>query len=178
MPIVKEILGNSWRNVGVIPRGTKGQIMAITDYNLMLTSLEFWKNFNSQFVLITHIDSVIFKPADDWAFEYDLVGAPWRWNAVGNGGYTLRNVSVMKSTVQQFNYSHEFSNSKQPEDVWFHDHLKKLPSVDLAMEFAVEEVINTNNIVPTGGHQLFKFVKEFLQSGNAFRLLQRFCNPI
>jgi hypothetical protein len=177
VPIVEEILGNSWKNVRVIPRGNKGQIMAITDYNLMLTSLEFWDNFDSQFVLITHIDSVLFRPVDDWAFEYDLVGAPWPSGEVGNGGYTLRNVSVMKTTVQQFSYSHEFSNATKPEDLWIHDHLKKLPSVDLALQFSVEQYTKPN-IVPTGGHQLFLKNETFISTGNAFRLLQRFCNPI
>lgn len=177
LPIVQEILKNSWTNVRVIAQGNKGQNMAIPDYNTMLTSPSFWNLFNSKFVLITHIDSVIFRPVDDWVYEYDLVGAPWPQGGVGNGGYTLRNVEVMKSTVEKFKYLVEFPDAKKPEDLWYHDRLKNLPKDHLALQFSVEQYTKSN-IVPTGGHQLFKKGDTFIHTGEAFRLLQRYCDPI
>lgn len=175
--LVYEILNNKWQNVRVISRGERGQNLGIPDYNNMLTSLEFWNHFDSKFVLITHIDSVIFRPVDDWAFDYPLVGAPWPQGGVGNGGYTLRNVAVMKFTVNNISYAIQSPDAKFPEDVWFSQHLQNLPTDDRALEFSVE-MFTKNNVVPTGGHQLFKKLDTFVNSGDAFRLLQKFCDPI
>jgi len=175
---VKEILGDEWRNVRIIPVAKTGQKMKIENYNMLLTNLEFWSLFRSRFILITHIDSVLFRPLDDWMYDYDLIGAPWSLVQsgkpnVGNGGYTLRNVTCMQDTLQKFNYSAEYPDYSYPEDMWWQEKLDNLPSELKALEFAAENYV-AENFIPTGAHQLSLKWRSMVKLSKAFRLLQQY----
>jgi hypothetical protein len=123
---VTAIIDDQWSNVRIINGTESGKTFGVAEYNKMLTSREFWNNFNSRFVLITHIDSAIFRKLDDWMYDYGMIGASWGdWEPspngkprVGNGGYTLRHVDSMKSVLQTQNY-----DGSMNEDVWFPSNL-------------------------------------------------------
>ena len=77
--------------------------------------------------------------------QYDYVGAPWpNWikldpcNGVGNGGFSLRNVKVMRDISAQF------GQTSENEDVYFCNHLPgwksmKLADSAIAGEFSAEK---------------------------------------
>jgi len=144
----------------------------IPDYNKMLTSFGFWDQFSSKFILITHTDSMIYRPLDEDMFEYEYVGAPWPFAHsvcnpprpnVGNGGYSLRNVSFHKKIISTDVYDEDL-----PEDVWWCRRTQYLPDWKKAMRFSVEDVWYDG--VPTGSHQLH-LMSPFFKSGNYWRTL-------
>lgn len=80
----------------------------IPQLNLMMTSVEFWKQFADKgvdHIFIFQSDSLMLRGGIDSFLQYDYVGAPWaldnvKWgmlkkdmpNGVGNGGLSLRSI--------------------------------------------------------------------------------------
>jgi hypothetical protein len=90
----------AWKNIRVI---VLDALQKVENYNRLLQSSPFWDHFVGEFVLITQPDAMIFKEIGDEFFEFDYVGAPWTHRPalpthpqVGNGGYSLRKLQVMK----------------------------------------------------------------------------------
>jgi hypothetical protein len=179
---VQKMLDTKWDNVKVLVFGTPKVKFAITDYNLLLTSLLFWKKFQTEFVLITHTDSMILRPIDDWMYSYDLIGAPWvdkntenkTRPQVGNGGYTLRKVSAMIQLTQNVVYTKKNPKGLLYEDVWFADNLDNVPSEDIALFFGCE--VYCSNTIPTGVHKLYHHPRTFEISGDILRLFEKSCS--
>ena len=156
-----------WQNVRLIHiDGNYG----IPEYNNMLTSKWFWDLFPTEFVLITHTDSIIFRPVDEEMYAYDLIGAPWPHRAVpgdrrqvGNGGHTLRKVSAMKLALETNTY-----DSGLPEDVWIslHSNNDSLPTEEVANLFAAE-MYSGPDIFPSAAHQIYGY-DVFYQAGPWF----------
>lgn len=75
-------------------------------YNRLLLSSRFYRSFQSlEFVLIAQLDTLVFSDqAEFWCGRaWDYIGAPWgeafseqpeRFDAVGNGGFSLRRVEA------------------------------------------------------------------------------------
>lgn len=132
------------------------------EYNELLTSESFWDLFMShEHVLLFQTDTLIRKPVDTEMFKYAYVGAPWGWypngskSLVGNGGFSLRNVKVMKDVCNKHKYD---PITDTAEDVYFSKHvpLYMLPNPELARAFAVEHIPHHD---PCGLHQAWRFHK-------------------
>jgi len=128
--------------------------LTISEYNHLLSSKSFYDMFQSEFVLIFQTDSLIFKQIPNEYFKYDYVGAPWKRDhnpRVGNGGFSLRKVSVMKHICTGHNRKVDPN-----EDLYFSKNLvnHKLPNVDLAKQFSVEQLYYES---PVGIHQVYRF---------------------
>jgi hypothetical protein len=193
---VNDIIDDEWSNIRIFNVSQPGVVPKYPqEYNRLVTSPEFWANFQSRFVLITQPDVAIFRRLDDWMFDYSFIGAPWPeeekkygffgapWPEeqkkdgkprVGNGGYSLRHVDTKKTVLQTNNYAAEHPDAKVNEDLWWHDKIPNLPSEEKAGEFSVENPFNGREVeVPTGAHQQWK--KPLMKKlGKAFRLIQQY----
>lgn len=127
--------------------------LTLVTYSHLLTSLDFWLKFKSEYVLVIQTDSLLLRKIDDHFFSYDYVGAPWRWGRVGNGGFSLRKVSFMIECVLE-------SSKQHPEDVYFSTmayRKGKIPNVSIAKSFSVEHLFYKS---PVGIHQAYNFMTE------------------
>jgi Protein of unknown function (DUF5672) len=139
----------------------KDPLLDITQYNKLLKSDAFWASLESAKVLLFQSDSIILKSGIDKYMEYDYAGAPWRTNdntkivelrsqgwlpiAVGNGGFSLRNVSLMQTVIRKEGAR---SPDTENEDIFFSQHIQRVPGArvspeSLAYEFCKEEHIPT-----------------------------------
>lgn len=129
--------------------------------------VEFYRRFKTQFVLKMEWDSFIRKPIPEEYFKYAYVGAPWQGypndvhgtnlfkrlgnKLVGNGGFSLRNVSRMIEICEKNKGMRE---SNVGEDVFITNHLtdEEIPDFISASGFAVEFVHNPD---PVGLHHVW-----------------------
>ena len=127
-------------------------------YNSLLTSTSFWTDIHKHnlvsHALIIQTDTVICKlncnTSIDEFFKYDYIGAPWaiteNWleryqleSNVGNGGFSLRNISTIRRILNVHTW-----DRRTPEDVWFSKIIQSNPiygrvaPVDVAERFAAE----------------------------------------
>jgi hypothetical protein len=110
--------------------------LSISDYNVLLTSKEFYDNIPSEIFLIFQTDSVICgennELLDDF-LKYDYVGAPWK-DAVGNGGFSLRRKSKTLEIISKC------KRGSENEDVYFANPCVSnfKPGMEKAKLFSVE----------------------------------------
>lgn len=127
------------------------------DYNYMLTSFAFWQVFKTSHVLIIHTDSEILRPGLEEFYEYDYVGAPWKFQLHGgNGGFSWRNVDVMKSIIK----SHPYDIRKHGnEDLYFCNVMNKfnmnLAPREVCENFSCESIYRLNTF---GAHAIDKYL--------------------
>jgi hypothetical protein len=148
-------------------------------YNEVLEREVFWQRLEDSgytgHALIIQDDGMIVRPGIDIFLKYDYVGAPWAdderntyikqyitENLVGNGGLSLRKISVMKDICKRF-YEHRkelfyFNLNRIPEDVFFVKHLVKIKAsiapFEMAKRFAAEQVVDINSI---GMHKFWAY---------------------
>eukprot|EP01041_Mallomonas_annulata_P004070 gene4070-8097_t len=163
-------------------------------YNTLLTSKYFWdeidKNTNGSHALIIQTDTIICSSKTKWTINdfmmYDYIGAPWhekdRWVVennlpipVGNGGFSLRNISVIQAVLNTFKW-----DEVTPEDIWFSymlqmNNLGIVAPVTIAETFAVESRLSTDVIdgqiqIPFGVHAPWRYL-----SNDNFRTLMTIC---
>ena len=116
------------------------------DYSRILTDRKFIEKIPTETFLIFQTDSMI-NPAhkDLWKkyLEYDYVGAPWPWESlkIGNGGFSLRKKSTALTILDKF-----IHNDIVYEDQFYSQAClvigAKIPTVDQAKEFSIEQVYN------------------------------------
>lgn len=163
-------------------------------YNKLLMSYSFWSSLDKyEKCLLIQDDGVLLKNGIEKFFHFDYIGAPWvdteansyiknniNKNLVGNGGFSLRTISIMKDIVTNQNadknllFFHNLNNI--PEDVYFSKHIYNMhlqdktkiniPTLVEASFFSSEEIINKQSI---GCHKVWsyhdpKIVKEFLDT--------------
>lgn len=116
--------------------------MTQPQYSDMLMTKEFYEKIPTETFLIFQTDSLICAPHKDLIknyMEYDYVGAPWKNQIVGNGGFSLRKKSPIIKMIE--------TCPKIPgEDAYFASgcpqfSLKK-PDFEKAKEFSIETVYN------------------------------------
>jgi len=138
------------------------KIRSILDYNLFLTSPDFWKFFtDSKFerVLIFQHDSYLLKDDMDDYLPYDYVGAPWSWQEYGgNGGLSLRNPATMRSICEKYKYNPEECH----EDVYFSKYMhkcyfKNLAPRNVCKKFSVETIFEMGT---TGYHNIERYLTQ------------------
>jgi hypothetical protein len=156
-------------------------------YSQMLTSEWFWEYFESRYVLITQADVMIIRPIERFWYQFDYVGGPWyeplfrqdheqeflgaggnfSQPLVGNGGYSLRNVQMMKDIVKS-----ESNDKNLLEDLFFSIMTYRhgnLPPYALSFNFSVEAYArDIEHNVPTGIHKLYIY-DVFEKSGEVLR---------
>jgi Protein of unknown function (DUF5672) len=119
------------------------------DYSRLLMSPDFWRFVNADQALVFQTDSVLCSLSpwriDDF-LQYDYIGAPWMVPMhgldVGNGGLSLRNVSLMLDITETYR-----PGLDEHEDVYFARSFGmmlrvgkqvRLPSPHVAASFAYE----------------------------------------
>jgi len=127
-------------------------------YSKLLCSKIFYKEFKKfKFLLIYQLDAWVFKDElNYWCSQnYDYIGAPWFskneqddlvFEAVGNGGFSLRNV---KSHLRVLN---SFSFTEKPGYVYYL--LKKTYSIKKSISILIEFLFYKNT------HYLFNGFQE------------------
>jgi hypothetical protein len=120
-----------------------GEIKDANDYNRILTSVKFWKQFEYyDKVLIFQHDSMILRNNISDFLEYDYVGAPWRFQDIGgNGGLSLRSPKIMDVISNCFLYNTSLGN----EDLYFCNfmhkyNIGKLAVKEVCSEFSMETI--------------------------------------
>lgn len=129
-----------------LPHGNVGS------YSKLMTAASFWDTVHADRVLVFQTDSVLCSlspyTVDDFV-QYDYIGAPFAirwanfpdWLESGNGGLSLRNVTLMRRIIDRYPYKGE------AEDFYFasaiHDMQErgepvKTAPLDVARMFAYE----------------------------------------
>lgn len=135
------------------------------DISWLFTTAAFWDKVQHEKVLYFQQDSWVCNNAEaklEHFLQYDYVGAPWpannvpQCNGVGNGGFSLRTVKVMREICARY------GRSTENEDVYFCGHLNGWKSVDIpssgvAGDFSAELFDGSHNHSPVGIHQAYRF---------------------
>ena len=118
--------------------------LTFPQYNRMLTSADFYRQFNSEYILLFQTDSMLFAHSgfriEDF-LGWDYIGAPWSWNTRtrgGNGGLSLRRVATMIRICSEDPYPRQTNLN---EDLYFsRQQSLTFPSRDICSRFSVESV--------------------------------------
>lgn len=95
--------------------------LSVDNYNLLLTSKSFWQKFSADKVLIFQHDSRLLSRGIEQFYDYDYVGAPWKFQTTGgNGGLSLRSPKVMLGILMRYTYNYTHHGN---EDVFFSNHI-------------------------------------------------------
>lgn len=161
-------------------------IRSIDDYNSMCLDAAFWEAIDCEKILFYQSDTFLFEDLSQRFLEYDYIGAPWGPGAhsarirsllglpeeliCGNGGLSLRSVSLMKQALADPGFSHwknitelDRKLSQIPEDVFFSLYASrhgKIPSAETALAFSFEGFENLRKQPPLhkkafGAHRVF-----------------------
>ena len=97
-------------------------IRSLYDYNMLMTSSFFWsKLLTYNRVLIFQTDSKILREGIEEFYEWDYIGAPWKFqDKGGNGGLSLRNPKVMLEIIKSIPY-----NGNPYEDVFYSNNMQR-----------------------------------------------------
>ncbi len=145
--------------------------LSISDYNKLLTNIDFYKNIPTEIFLIFQTDTMIcskYKNLINNYFNYDYVGAPWKldidWvtdknnkkNFIGNGGLSIRKKSKMLEIINNCKYDGVIN-----EDFYFsqgcNNNVNK-PEYDEALKFSIETVYNKESF---GIHKAWEYLEEY-----------------
>jgi len=132
-------------------------IKSISDYNTLLTSLDFWQDIPFDKVLIFQHDSGLLRHGIDDFLQYDYIGAAWQFqDHGGNGGLSLRSKDTMIKILTNYKYlPHRHGN----EDVFFSNHIEKvggnLAPRNECMNFSVESIFSLGSL---GYHAIDKYL--------------------
>ncbi len=149
-----EFLDDKWEIIWM----PQHKIESARDYNLIMTSYQFWSRLPFDKVLIFQHDSGLLRKGIEEFLEYDFIGAPIQhidFPAM-NGGLSLRDVSAMLNVIVKTRYN---PNKHGNEDMYFCNQLAKnggkLPTKDVAQKFSVETIYNTGSL---GYHAMNKYL--------------------
>ncbi len=131
---------DNWRSfVGLPVRSRYAvRVNTLVEYNTLMTSLAYWtKLLKYDRVLIFQNDSRILRKGIQEFYEWDYIGAPWKFQLHGgNGGLSLRNPKVMMKTLMTHQYSH-----REYEDVFYSNNLEgKLAPREECARFSCETI--------------------------------------
>lgn len=104
---------------------------SIQSYNSLMLDTQFYKSLKQyRFMLVYQTDAYVFRnELDDWCGKgYDFIGAPWfkkkdatgfknEFSGVGNGGFSLRNVSSSLRISRRMDFL------KRLRSFWHKNHL-------------------------------------------------------
>ena len=120
--------------------------MTIAEYNMLLTSPEFWGTFKEPSVLIFQSDCVLVRPTPPSFLALDYVGAVCGTldpqSFVMNGGLSLRRVDAMKRCVEHMH--RDGDDLTAAEDVTFCSVMRRharefvCPTMEVCDAYAIE----------------------------------------
>jgi GR25 family glycosyltransferase involved in LPS biosynthesis len=128
---MKEICENISNNIKII--NTNFNNLNQNEYTNMLCTTEFWDLFVGEKILIHQEDACIFRKDMEQYLEFDYVGGAFALDCVtpinvGNGGFSLRTKSIMKSIIERMPPKDFIGKCK------FSNHYKKINKLDLYPE--------------------------------------------
>ena len=168
----------------IIMTNMKVKNLTIHEYNLLLTSTDFYNKINGENILIFQMDTCLCSKSlykiEDF-LDYDYVGSPWinqdsfkyrnledkvihekLENKIGNGGLSFRKKSKMIQHIKTNKYNGE------PEDIYFSkSKILKFPTIIEASNFSTEYLVNPNSY---GIHRSHKILKK-----NQINILRNTC---
>lgn len=110
------------------------------DYSKLFMEVSFWKQFNTEDILVFQHDSVLLREGIEEFLKYDYIGASFHnWFPFNymNGGLSLRKKSAMIDVIE--NHKEHLDT---PEDFYFCQGLLKLnkylPDPDVCDRFSIE----------------------------------------
>lgn len=128
-------------STGVYYHNVDSKEISLSNYNHLMTGIDFWKTFKSfERVLIFQTDSFFLKPLNYDHLAYDYIGAPWclmrnpfalqnfklgrikadkNMISVGNGGFSIRNPAAMINCLTEYEPAEGCGPLDQPEDMFF-----------------------------------------------------------
>lgn len=104
-------------------------------YNQVVTHPSFWRQIPFDKILICERESAILRKGIEEFYEWDYVGAPWKFQQHGgNGGFSWRSVKAM------IDISSRYRIGSENEDVFFCNHFSgwRLASRDVCTKFSME----------------------------------------
>lgn len=130
-------------------------VNSITRYNELLTNKEFWETCPTENILIIQHDSALLKTGIEEFYQYDYVGAPWKFQQHGgNGGLSFRKKSAMLKVIENYPY-----NGIENEDVYFCNGLKflemNLAPREVCEKFSCETIFKLGTF---GYHAIEKYL--------------------
>jgi hypothetical protein len=139
--------------------------LTITQYNMLLTSLNFWNKINGENILIFQTDSCLVRHIDTFDFKpyynYGFIGAPCRTRHefYQNGGFSIRKKSLM---IKAINNNNKYYNKLITinEDKFFtviSRHIVNPAPHSLGILFSVEQDYYEN---PLGLHKAWKYLSK------------------
>jgi hypothetical protein len=181
---ISKLMNKISPNIRIIK--TNNENLTVTEYNKLLTNLNFWEKLKGEKILIYQEDSFIFKNNIMDFLKWDYIGAPLPLgtndtpNCVGNGGLSLRTRSIMievlkkvsplKSTYNSSTIEYMKINGLKypPEDVYFSKNMQELniglvADWNSASEFSSESYYNKNSM---GGHKFWISNENWVQHMN------------
>jgi hypothetical protein len=137
--------------------------LSVDEYSCLLTNKYFWKQIETNKILIFQVDSLILKDNINNYIHFNYIGAPWTENIIkyykysmyqGNGGISIRSKEYMLEIIERYDRINE------PEDVYFSKHIIKLnkenPSFQECKDFSSEHYWSYNS---TCLHKAYLFHK-------------------
>jgi hypothetical protein len=126
-------------------------------YNKLLTILGFWGLIDEENILIFQHDSEILRPGIEEFFNYEYLGAPWKFQSNGgNGGLSFRKKSEMIKAIEKHG-PYDYSKHGN-EDVFFsnalyqtHSHYNK----EACKKFSCESIFQLGTF---GCHAIDKYL--------------------
>lgn len=176
-PFISEMCSRIGRQIKIIKLSYEN--LNINGYNNLLLTIDFWRLFKGNKILIYQEDSFIFKNNYFDFLKFDYVGAPWthlqNYAVVGNGGFSLRSKNVMISILQNINplnvpkHPKIINDMKRrqmdriPEDIFFSKSMSlhgvgNLATFRDALRFSAEYVASKD---PFGGHKFWFGIKNW-----------------
>jgi hypothetical protein len=132
-------------------------------YNDLLTSDAFWERLENDYhiskVLIVQDDGVLLRKGvekfmADETIQY--IGAPWSTTEmtdvrVGNGGVSIRTVKAIREVIEKYGIEDRnalffFNLIRTPEDVLFSRRLATTIDVNVAKQFASEQILHPTSL--------------------------------
>lgn len=131
-------------------------VRSIDDYNKLLTSKYFWEQIKFDKVLIFQHDSELLRNGIEEFYDYDYVGAPWKFQEHGgNGGLSFRSKEAMLWCIKNKPWNIYLGN----EDVYFSNQLKnspfKLAPREICKKFSCESIFELGTL---GCHAIDKYL--------------------
>jgi hypothetical protein len=138
--------------------------LTIKQYNMLLTSVDFWNKINGEHILIFQTDSCLCRHISTFNFtdykDYGFIGAPCKIKEMRNGGFSLRKKSIMIKIIKHHQSIYNNSIVTVNEDKFFtniYRNICKPVSYDLGLKFSVEQFYYNN---PLGIHKAWRYLSK------------------
>ena len=134
------------------------------EYNTMLTSSEFYKTIEADYILTVQMDNFFRRKLPPDIYTGDYWGNPWEWvpHIPGGGGATVRRVAKMIELCESFKYE-DREKPDEGEDSWLSYRIMDIsgeyPPFKTRQEFIMESCITFDPYIL---HQFWSYVEQYL----------------